>query len=127
MREKRVLNHEPVGHSWYSLVETLAWLHSLDPDAIGLAGFGKKTGFYARHCNTFARIEAQQSQVVDVKTGRRLGRAHAHYDEMVDFVRRNMKSDRYAIVHGDFKFDNVVSCPPASLEDFPSLPRWLLR
>jgi aminoglycoside phosphotransferase (APT) family kinase protein len=40
--------------SWISLVETLAWLHSIDPDTIGLATFGKKTGFYKRHCNTFS-------------------------------------------------------------------------
>jgi aminoglycoside phosphotransferase (APT) family kinase protein len=36
------------------LVETLAWLHSIDPDTIGLGTFGKKTGFYKRHCNTFS-------------------------------------------------------------------------
>lgn len=91
------------------MIETLAWLHSIDPDTIGLSGFGKKTGFYQRHCNTFSRIEAQQAKVRDIKTGRELGRAHEHYDEIVDFVRHEMTTERYAVVHGDFKFDNVVS------------------
>ncbi|OAP59497.1 hypothetical protein AYL99_06795 [Fonsecaea erecta] len=97
--------------AWISLVETLAWLHSIDPDSIGLSNFGKKKGFYQRHCNTFQRIEAQQSKVKDINTGKELGRAHEHYDEMVDFVRTNMTSDRYSIVHGDYKFDNVVLHP----------------
>lgn len=106
-------------HSWRSLIETLGWLHSIDPDSIGLGGFGKKTGFYTRHCNTFARIEAQQAKVKDIKTGIELGRAHEHYDEIMDFVRKNMKSDRYAIVHGDYKFDNVASRDSSSHRSSP--------
>lgn len=94
--------------SWFSAIETLAWLHSLDPDEIGLQGYGKKTGFYARHCNTFSRIEAQQAMVKDAKTGKALGRAHENFDEITEYVRKNLPQDRYAIVHGDFKFDNMV-------------------
>ena len=97
--------------AWYSVVSTLAWLHSIDPDSIGLEGFGKKTGFYTRHCNTFSRIEAQQAKVTDISTGRELGRAHENFDEIVDFIRRNVPSDRASIVHGDYKFDNVVLHP----------------
>jgi aminoglycoside phosphotransferase (APT) family kinase protein len=101
--------------AWFSAIETLAWLHSTDPGAIGLEGYGKKTGFYARHCNTWSRIEAQQAAVKDAKTGKALGRAHERYDEIMDFVRNNLPSDRYAaIVHGDFNFDNLVcwTCLP---------------
>lgn len=98
--------------AWFSLVSTLAWLHSIDPDAIGLSGFGKKTGFYTRHCNTFSRIEAQQSRVRDIQTGTPLGRAHASFDEIVAFIRLNApRDDRASIVHGDYKFDNVVLHP----------------
>jgi len=97
--------------AWFSLVSTLAWLHSIDPDSIGLSGFGKKTGFYTRHCNTFSRIEAQQAKVTDIQTGKQLGRAHAHFDEIVDFIRKNVPGDRTSIVHGDYKFDNVVLHP----------------
>ncbi|KAH0832589.1 phosphotransferase enzyme family domain-containing protein [Fonsecaea pedrosoi] len=96
--------------AWFSLVETLAWLHSIDPFSIGLEGFGKTTGFYARHCNTFARIEAEQAKITDSE-GKPLGRAHEHYDEILDYVRRNLPGDRYAIVHGDYKFDNVILHP----------------
>ncbi|KAF2013567.1 kinase-like protein, partial [Aaosphaeria arxii CBS 175.79] len=97
--------------AWFSVVSTLAWLHSIDPDSIGLASYGKKTGFYTRHCNTFSRIEAQQSAVKDKTTGKPLGRAHPNFDEIVDFVRKRAPSDRASIVHGDYKFDNVVLHP----------------
>ncbi|KAK3076339.1 hypothetical protein LTS18_013285, partial [Coniosporium uncinatum] len=97
--------------AWFSMAETLAWMHSLDPDEIGLGGYGKKNDFYLRHCNTFSRIEAQQAKVTDVKTGQPLGRAHEKYDEITDFVRKNVPDNRYAIVHGDYKFDNVILHP----------------
>jgi aminoglycoside phosphotransferase (APT) family kinase protein len=97
--------------AWFSLVSTLAWLHSIDPDSIGLSDFGKKTGFYTRHCNTFSRIEAQQAKVKDIKTGKELGRAHPNFDEIIDYVRKNVPSDRTSIVHGDYKFDNVILHP----------------
>ncbi|ORY15066.1 kinase-like domain-containing protein [Clohesyomyces aquaticus] len=97
--------------AWFSLVSTLAWLHSLDPDTIGLSGFGKKTGFYTRHCSTFSRIESQQSKVLSLETGKPLGRAHPDFDEIVDFIRKRVPEDRASIVHGDYKFDNVVLHP----------------
>ena len=90
-------------------METLAWLHSIDAESIGLKDFGKKSNFYARHCRTFSRIEAQQAKVKDIKTGQILGRAHPNYDEIVDFVLDHLPEERNSIIHGDFKFDNVVS------------------
>lgn len=97
--------------AWFSLISTLAWLHSIDPDTIGLSNFGKKTAFYTRHCNTFSRIENQQSKVLDVQTGKPLGRAHPAFDEIIAYIRANVPSDRHSIVHGDYKFDNVVLHP----------------
>ena len=94
--------------AWFSAIETLAWLHSIDPDKIGLADYGKKTGFFARHCDTFGRIEAQQAKIRDIKTGKPLGRAHEAYDEVLAYVRGHLPGDRYGIIHGDFKFDNLV-------------------
>lgn len=97
--------------AWSSIVSTLAWLHSIDADSIGLCDFGKKTDFYTRHCNTFSRIEAQQARVKDISTGKELGRAHPHFDEIVDYIRKNVPADRTSIVHGDYKFDNVIFHP----------------
>ncbi len=95
--------------AWFSLVETQAWLHSIDFNSIGLEGYGKTRDFYARQCNTFARIEAQQAVVRHHETGEPVGRAHEKYDEIMEFVRANLpRGDRCSIIHGDFKFDNVV-------------------
>ncbi|KAL1609132.1 hypothetical protein SLS59_001495 [Nothophoma quercina] len=79
--------------------------------SIGLSNFGKKTDFYTRHCNTFSRIEAQQAKVKDIKTGAELGRAHPDFDEIVDYIRKNVPSDRTSIIHGDYKFDNLILHP----------------
>jgi aminoglycoside phosphotransferase (APT) family kinase protein len=97
--------------AWFAVISTLAWLHSIDPDSIGLSDFGKKTGFYTRHCNTFSRIEAQQAKVKDVSTGKELGRAHPNFDEIVDYIRQHVPKDRTSIVHGDYKFDNIILHP----------------
>ncbi|KAI7783581.1 APH-domain-containing protein [Diaporthe eres] len=72
--------------TWFSAIETLAWLHTLDPDRIGLSDYGKRNGFYARHCSTWSRIEAQQAAVKDVKSGEALGRAHENYDKIVEYI-----------------------------------------
>jgi len=97
--------------AWKSVISTLAWLHSIDPDAIGLSSFGKKTNFYARHCNTFSLIEAQQAQVRDITTGQQLGRAHPHFDEIVSYIRSHLPQERTCIIHGDYKFDNIILHP----------------
>ncbi|KAL6362136.1 hypothetical protein LRP88_04211 [Fusarium phalaenopsidis] len=97
--------------AWFSAIETLAWLHSLGPDTIGLDGYGKKSGFYARQCNTWSRIEAQQAAIKDATTGKPLGRAHEKYDDIINYVGKHLPGDRYCIVHGDFKFDNLILHP----------------
>ncbi|KAL5432114.1 hypothetical protein PMIN05_009121 [Paraphaeosphaeria minitans] len=97
--------------AWLSVISTLAWLHSIDPDAIGLSSYGKKTNFYARHCTTFSRIEAQQAQVKDVSNGRPLGGAHPSFYEITAYIGANLPSERAGIIHGDYKFDNIVLHP----------------
>ena len=100
---------------WFSAIETLAWLHSLNPDDLGLESFGKKTGFYARHCRTWSRIESQQAAVKDKMTGKPLGRAHERYDDVIGFVKDHLPVERCSIMHGDFKFDNLVCVPRLDL------------
>ena len=46
--------------------------------------------------------------IKDKISGKELGRAHEKYDDMIDFVRKNLPQERSSIVHGDYKFDNMV-------------------
>ncbi|KAF5489010.1 putative acyl-CoA dehydrogenase IBR3 [Colletotrichum siamense] len=94
-----------------SIIGTSFYVEIAITDAIGLEGYGKKIGFYARHCNTWSRIESQQAAVRDKKTGELLGRAHENYDDIMSYVRENLPGERFSIVHGDFKFDNLILHP----------------
>ncbi|MFK7867634.1 MAG: phosphotransferase family protein [Roseobacter sp.] len=78
---------------------TLATLHSVDPDEIGLGDYGKPGNYFARQ---LARWSAQyQSSQTDT-----LGDA----DWLIDWLDRHMVPDDgvTSIVHGDFRIDNMI-------------------
>ncbi|KIW07574.1 uncharacterized protein PV09_01529 [Verruconis gallopava] len=94
---------------WKSAVETLAKFHSVKPASVGLASFGKPTGFYNRQLKTFATIQEAQAATRDKDTGVPVGKI-PHYEEMVKFFSNAalQPKDRGTFVHGDYKIDNVV-------------------
>ncbi|PFH60625.1 hypothetical protein XA68_10636 [Ophiocordyceps unilateralis] len=94
---------------WRAATETLARLHAVDFNSIGLADFGKHAGFYGRQVQTWSTICAKQEMVADVETGEPVGRL-PHQDDMVRFFsdERLRPRDRATLVHGDFKIDNLV-------------------
>jgi len=83
------------------LVDTLVALHGIDPQAVGLAGFGRPEGFLARqvgrwHQQFQASVpggSAQEAAVVERLTAR-----------LPD-------SSRSGIVHGDYRLTNVLFRP----------------
>ncbi|MFF4338900.1 phosphotransferase family protein [Kitasatospora sp. NPDC001540] len=80
------------------LVETLVALHALDPDAVGLAGFGRPEGFLERQLRRWAKqLDASRSREVPG----------------ADDLRRRLadtlpSSPAPALVHGDYRLDNVL-------------------
>ncbi|PHH69712.1 hypothetical protein CDD80_6553 [Ophiocordyceps camponoti-rufipedis] len=94
---------------WRAATETLARLHAVDFHRVGLADFGRHSGFYGRQVKTWSTICASQEAVVDVETGDPVGRL-PHQDELVRFFgdERLRPRDRATLVHGDFKIDNIV-------------------
>lgn len=94
---------------WKAAIDTLAKFHRVDPASVGLASFGKPSGFYNRQIATFNTISEAQSQAVDVDTGVAVGKV-PHQDAMVSFFQdaRTQPKDRSSFVHGDYKIDNVV-------------------
>ena len=95
---------------WRSAVETLAKLHRVDYETIGLSTFGKPTGYYNRQLKTFTAITNQQAAVIDADTKEPVGPI-PHVEEMIQMLRDNQPADRTSIVHGDFKLDNLMFHP----------------
>lgn len=86
-----------------ALCDALARLHRVLPDAVGLGDYGRPTGYVARQ---IARWSKQY--VEDVEAGR-----IESMDRLIEWLPRNMPAIEPppAIVHGDFRADNVIFHP----------------
>jgi aminoglycoside phosphotransferase (APT) family kinase protein len=80
------------------LAEMLAAIHGLDPDAVGLTGFGRPDGYLARQ---LARWQRQWELSAT--------RAMPGYDALVDRLTAGLpESAEGTLVHGDFRLDNML-------------------
>jgi aminoglycoside phosphotransferase (APT) family kinase protein len=82
---------------------TIAGLHSLDPEAIGLDDYGKASGFVERQ---IARWGKQYETDVEA------GRVDA-MDRVIAWLRDHMPDDPgdSRVTHGDFRCDNMIFAP----------------
>lgn len=80
------------------LVDTLARLHAEDPEAIGLADFGRPEGYLERQVRRWYQ-QWQRSQTRELPA----------LDELAERLGRTVpEPGAPAIVHGDFRLDNVM-------------------
>jgi aminoglycoside phosphotransferase (APT) family kinase protein len=78
---------------------TLAALHNIDPDTIGLSDFGRRDSYLAR------QIRRWSTQYRDDRDGGR----NADMDMLADWLPQHIPAgDETRIVHGDFRVDNVI-------------------
>jgi aminoglycoside phosphotransferase (APT) family kinase protein len=85
-------------HSSELLVATLAALHRIDPDAIGLADFGRPDGYLTRQVKRWYQ-QWERSKTRDLPS----------LDEAVTRLTASMPEPaRSGIVHGDYRLDNVM-------------------
>jgi aminoglycoside phosphotransferase (APT) family kinase protein len=82
----------------FTFVDTLAALHAVDQEAVGLGGYGRPEGFLARQVRRWTG-QWEASRTHEVKEIDELGRRLAA---------RLPAQQRATIVHGDFRLDNVV-------------------
>lgn len=82
---------------YFALTDTLADLHAIDVDTVGLGDFGPRTDYYSRQIR---RWDGQMAAAGDypVQAAR-----------LVDWLRRHIPADdAVALVHGDYRLDNAV-------------------
>lgn len=81
-----------------SLVDTLVELHAVDPAEVGLADFGRPEGFLDRQLRRWGKQ-------LDASRNREL----AGIDELHAALGRELpRSPAPAVVHGDYRLDNVL-------------------
>ncbi len=82
--------------------ETLARLHSIDYQSIGLADYGRPGNYFQRQ---IARWSKQY--LSDVEAGR-----DPHMDRLIEWLPAHLpEGDETRIVHGDFRLDNLIFHP----------------
>ena len=81
-----------------SIVDTLADLHSLDPDDVGLGDLGRREGYCARQLRRWQRQ-------VDEGSDRDLPRVRELHDRLLASIPEQQGT---GIVHGDYRLDNCI-------------------
>jgi len=84
-----------------ALADTLAALHTVDPETVGLADFGRPQGFLDRQIRRWRR-QLESSYTRPLPGAEELA-------ERIAAARP--ESTRAAVVHGDFRLDNVLVDP----------------
>jgi len=89
------------------LVDVLGGLHAVDYKAVGLEGFGKPEGYISRQVKGWSR------RYRDAKTD-----DAPDFEKVMEWLHEKMPPDspNAAIIHNDFKFDNVVLNPENPVE-----------
>ncbi len=79
--------------------DTLAALHSVDVEAVGLADFGKPGNYFARQSDRWAK----QYRASEMEP-------HPKIHRIIAWLEENMPEDdgQIAIVHGDYRLDNMI-------------------
>lgn len=96
-----------VGHAerpayFDAMNETIAQLHSIDYNAVGLDSYGKPGNYFARQISRWSR-----QYLEDTDAGR-----NPDMDRLVAWLPDNIPDgDETSIVHGDFRCDNMIFHP----------------
>jgi aminoglycoside phosphotransferase (APT) family kinase protein len=81
---------------------TIARLHSIDPEAVGLGDYGRPGNYFERQIGRWAG-----QYLADEEAGRTLA-----MDALVEWLPANIPpGDEASIVHGDFRCDNMLFHP----------------
>jgi aminoglycoside phosphotransferase (APT) family kinase protein len=88
---------------YHAQIDTLADLHRIEPDAIGLGGFGRPGNYFERQVSRWTRqYRASQAPQNDAM------------ERLIAWLPGTVPTDaRMRVVHGDYRLDNMVIEPDA--------------
>ena len=90
------------GAIYDAMNQTLAALHNVDIDAVGLSDFGRPGNYFARQTDRW--IKQYRASVMD---------PIPDMDRLIDWLLENMPPDDgvATLVHGDYRLDNMIFAP----------------
>jgi aminoglycoside phosphotransferase (APT) family kinase protein len=84
-------------------IETLARLHQLDHEAIGLGDYGKPGNYFARQVERWTR-QYRAAEIDPIP----------EMDRLIEWLPRTTpEQGRTSVVHGDYRLDNMIFAPAA--------------
>lgn len=83
-----------------SMNETIAHLHSIDPDRIGLSDFGKPGNYFERQIKIWMRQYQHEEETLP------------RFEGLAEWLTENLIDDNQrTIVHGDYRLANIILAP----------------
>ena len=81
--------------------QTMALLHNFDPAEIGLGDYGRPGNYFARQISRWSKqYRASETETIEAM------------DRLIAWLSENIpKDDSSAVVHGDFRLDNMILHP----------------
>ncbi|KAI9299141.1 kinase-like protein, partial [Neoconidiobolus thromboides FSU 785] len=86
---------------WYSAIEVLAKLHSVDIKSAELQSYGPLKNYYPRQIQNLLKLADKQAETKGVKQLYRM-------NELKELFGKFPIEDKVSIIHGDFKVDNLI-------------------
>ena len=82
-------------------IDTLAALHNVDYEAVGLGDYGKPGNYFARQIDRWTKqYKASETATID------------EMDKLIDWLPKSCPvDDKTSIVHGDYRLDNMILHP----------------
>jgi len=82
-------------------IDTLAALHNVDYEAVGLGDYGKPGNYFARQIDRWTK-QYKASETTSI----------AEMDQLIDWLPKSCPvDDKTSIVHGDYRLDNMILHP----------------
>jgi aminoglycoside phosphotransferase (APT) family kinase protein len=84
-----------------SKIETLAKLHTFDPEKIGLSDFGRPGNYFARQIDRWTKqYRASETQHIP------------EFEKLAEWLPKTVPpQERISVVHGDYRLDNMIFHP----------------